>query len=95
MDAEIQAMDGKPQFSNNPRLSTNQIFPQIPPFWIGLFNQRYLGMALPFLDILFAKNSTFHVFVLLIPYQGMNPITLCESFHKIVSMLIYPLRDWK
>ncbi len=72
MDAEIQAMEGKLEFAKNIPLSTNQISPQIPPFRIIFFNQSDLGMVLPFFDLLFAKNGTFHVFVWLIPYQGMS-----------------------
>ncbi len=84
-------MEGKLEYAENIPLTTNQILPQIPPFRITVFNQCNLGMALPFLDLLFSKNGTFHVFVLLIPDQSMDFIKLREPFHKIISMLPYPL----
>ena len=64
---------------------------QIPPFWIGLFNQCKFPYPFPVFYFFLPCDGTYHCFMDLIPDQCVDAVTLCESFHQVVFVLPDPL----
>ena len=58
-----------------------------------LFNQIKLPFTLPFFQLLFAANRTFHILVQFIPNQQGYLITVGKSCHLMISMLVNALNQ--
>ena len=67
--------------------SSNDRWIQIVPVGVLLFDQAEFPLAVPFLELLLAKNRGIHILVQLVVDQRMHPVFLGESFDRVISML--------
>ena len=76
-----------------PESTSSQVIVQVPPAWVGFFNLLEFPCTIPFFDRLLSHYGTFHRFMTLVPDQGMNAISFCESIHKVMLVLPDSLKE--
>src|SRR5579862_7353760 len=65
---------------------------EIPPIWIALLDQLELPEAVPFLDLLLARDGGHRFAVDLVPHEVFHPIFVGEPVYEALAVLVDPFR---